>query len=262
MSWRRIFAVLVQEWYISRRSLEIFFDIVFYPVVSVIVFGYIGVYLSGGANTVTAGHLFVGSILWQVVWVTQYSISVGALWNVWSKNLSNLFIAPLSLKEYTFALCLAGFVKALILLLLTSLLYLVIFGFNILDVGPANLFWVTLNLLMFAWSTGMVLLGLIFRYGTKVQAIAWGVVSLFQPLTAAFFPVSVLPVPLQKFALIFPLTHAFEAARRGLVDKAINWPLISTALIENVIYFGVAIWLFNYLFNKSKSTGQFVRNES
>jgi hypothetical protein len=31
--------------------------------------------------------------------------------------------------------------------------------------------------------------------------------------------------------------------------------------LENVLYFGLAVWFFQYMFRRSRETGQFARNE-
>ena len=109
-----------------------------------------------------------------------------------------------------------------------------------------------INLTLFAWSVGIFILAFIFRYGTRIQALAWGLVFLFQPLTAAFFPVSVLPPPLQTIAYFFPPTFVFEAARAGLTDPTINWHMTGIAFGENIVYFAFSLWFFNLMFTKAK----------
>ncbi len=71
----------------------------------------------------------------------------------------------------------------------------------------------------------------------------------------------ILPKPLQVLAYLFPATYVFEAARGNLTNLAINWPFITIALIENLIYLVLSLWLFNIMFKKSKASGQFARNE-
>jgi ABC-2 type transport system permease protein len=85
---------------------------------------------------------------------------------------------------------------------------------------------------------------------------------LFQPLTAAFYPVSVLPEPLRTIAYFLSPTYVFEAARFTLANHSIEWNFIGLAFVENIIYCIIAIWFFRRMFNASKDTGQFARNES
>ena len=224
MSISRIKGILLQELYITKRSLEVIMDLFFFSFVFVIAFGFVTKSLTADVSTNTAKFLLLGILLWEIIRITQYSMSVGALWNVWSHNLSNMFVAPISLKEYMLAHVVSGGIKALIVFGGLSIVAANLFGLNVLDLGLNNLVLHFINLTIFSWSVGIILLGVIFRFGTRIQALAWGLVYIFQPLTAAFFPVKILPPFLQTLAYTLPPTYVFEAARGNLTNTATNWP--------------------------------------
>jgi ABC-2 type transport system permease protein len=203
----------------------------------------------------------MGTLMWEIIRITQYSMSLGALWNVWSRNFSNMFIAPLSMSEYVLAQMMSGAVKTVLLFGMITFIAALLFGFNMLDMGAGNLALSFLNLLCFAYSIGLFILGIIFRLGTRIQALAWGLVWIFQPLTAAYYPLSVMPPVLQSIALLFPPTFVFEAARAGLSSPEIQWGYFFIAAIENVVYFALAIGFFEFMYRRSRQTGQFARNE-
>lgn len=261
MSLSRIKAIIMQELYITKHSLEVIVDLFYFSIITVIAWGFISIYLTGTSNKLAGHYLLIGMILWEIIRIVQYSISVGALWNIWSRNLSNMFITPLSLVEYMTAQLISGIIKALVIFLIISIISTFLFNFNIFQLGVINLLIYFLNLTIFAWAIGLVILAFIFRYGTRIQALAWGLVFIFQPLTAVFFPVKILPIILQKISYFIPATHIFEAARGNLVNPSTNWNLINLAFIENIIYLVISLWFFNFMFNKSKETGQFSRNE-
>lgn len=260
MSIRIINAILLQELYITKRSLEVIIDLFYFSVVNIIVFGLVFLFLSKG-NPQAARYLLLGMLLWEIVRITQYSMSVGTLWNVWSKNLSNMFVTPLSLTEYIVAYMLAGAIKAFLTFVLIAIIAIFVFQFNIFEIGILNLFFFFINLTIFAWSVGILILGFIFRYGTRIQALAWGSIFIFQPLTAMFFPVSILPNFLQAIAYLLPATHVFEAARESLTNPSIDFFKIGIAFSENIFYFLLSLWFFNIMFRKSKDTGQFAKME-
>jgi ABC-2 type transport system permease protein len=155
----------------------------------------------------------------------------------------------------------SGVAKTLLIFLLISLLALIFFDYNIFELGSVNLFFFFVNLIIFSWVIGIAVLGAIFRFGTRIQALAWGLIFLFQPLTASFFPAETLPSFLQKVAFALPATYIFEAARKSLVDPTTHWDLITIAFLLNVVYFAASLYFFNYMFRKSKESGQFARNE-
>ncbi len=261
MSTTRLKAVLYQEYCITKNSLEITIDLFFFSIMSVTVFGFVSLFLVGSVNSAAAHYLLLGILLWEIIRITQYSMSVGSLWNIWSRNLSNMFITPLSLKEFMFAQMISGTVKALFTFIIISLISLAIFDFNIFSIGAINLLMGFINLTIFSWTTGIIILGLIFRFGTRIQALAWGLIFLFQPLTASFFPLEILPDLLKVVSYALPPTYVFEAARNALTDPSINWNFAVISFLQNIIYFLLSLWFFNAMFNKSKDTGQFARME-
>jgi len=257
----RIKAVLLQELYITARSVEVIVDLPFWSLMTVVVFGFVTKFLSSVMNPTVAHYLYLGTLMWEIMRVAQYSMSLGVLWNVWSHNFSNMFITPLSMVEYVLAQVISGAVKAIVLFGLVAFIAAVAFDFNMFTMGLGNLTLLFLNLLCFAYSIGLLILGIIFRLGTRIQALAWGLVLIFQPLTAAYYPLSVMPPLLQAVARLFPPTYVFEAARAGLETPEIRWTELSIAAAENVAYFVLAVWFFNFMYRRSRETGQFARNE-
>ena len=257
----RIVGVILQEYFIMRRSLEVMADLFYFSIITVVVFGFVSLYLSGDSDSVAAYYLLYGMILWEVIRLTQYSVSVGSLWNMWSRNLSNMFVAPLTMFEYILAEIISGIAKTAVIFVLIGVIAVYVFHFNIFQSGVLNLILFFLNLSIFAWSMGIFVLGLIFKYGTKIQALAWGLIFIFQPLTAALFPVSVLPDFLQKIAYCIPVTYVFEAARQSLSDPSVNWQLMGIAFVLNIVYLLGAALFFIYMFRASCRSGQFARNE-
>ena len=261
MSPERVRAVLLQEAYITGRSVEVMVDLPFWSVMTVIVFGFVTKFLSSVMDPIVAQYLYLGTLMWEIMRITQYSMSLGALWNVWSHNFSNMFITPLSMLEYVVAQMVSGAIKALVLFTIIGAIAAWGFEFNIFSMGFGNLALSFVNLLWFGYSMGLLILGVIFRLGTRIQALAWGLLLIFQPLTAAYYPLEVMPPPLQAVARLFPPTYVFEAARASLGAPDIRWAELMVAIAENVFYFAVSIWFFTYMYRRSRQTGQFARNE-
>jgi ABC-2 type transport system permease protein len=261
MSLKIIWGIILQEIFITRRSLEVIMDIIFFPSMNVLLFGFISAFVASGGRPITGQLLLMGIVLWEIVYITQYSISVGSLWSIWSRNLTNIFITPIRVSEYLLAHFISGVLKAFLMIVIFTLLVNVVFHFDMMQLGIVNLFLYFVNLVLFATSTGILILGVIFRYGTRLSALAWGLIFIIQPLTAALFPLSVLPYLLQKVALLLPVTYIFEAARQSVFTHQILWKYIGIATAENIIYLIVSLALFGLMFNKAKNTGQFARNE-
>jgi len=259
MSWKRIKAVLLEEFYITRSSMEVIVDLFLLSVMSVIVFGFFSKFLASRVDGPAKHYLLLGMLLWEVVRVTQYSISLGAMWEVWSRNLTNLFVTPLLLQEYLVAAVISGAMKSALILSVVSLIAFALFGFSITEMGLINLALAFVNLTVFAIAIGLMILGIIFRYGTRIQALAWGIIFLFQPLTAVYFPIATLPAFLQAVAHALPPTYVFEMARDDLSDRSIQWDMVFVPAALNLLYLTVALWFFNFMYSASRRSGQFAK---
>lgn len=262
MNSRRVYAVLQQELFLTRHSLEVIVDVFLFPLVNIVIFGLISLYLAGTDSGEAPHFVFLGMLLWQIVGITAYSVAVGSMWNIWSRNLSNMFIAPLKVKEYVSALFISGCIKAMVLLVLGMILSAWLFHFNVLDVGLTNLLLAFLVLSLFGFALAVVTVGIIFRFGTRLAALSWSLPWLFQPLAAAFFPVAIFPLPLQIVAYTLPPTYAFEAVRYGLEYHTVHWTLFGVGVALALLYCLLSVAIFQPLFRASKDTGQFARNES
>jgi ABC-2 type transport system permease protein len=259
MSFKRVKALLIEEFFITTKSLEVVLDLFFISVMSVVVFGYFSLFLSSRVDGPAANYLLLGMLLWEVVRVTQYSITVGAMWEVWSRNLTNLFVTPLLLQEYLFAAVISATAKSLLILSTVSLISALLFDFNITSIGALALLIAFINLLLSGIAVGLIILGAIFRFGTRIQALAWGLIFLFQPLTAVYFPLETLPGFAQAFAATLPPTHIFEMARDRLSGESISLGSVVTPLLLNVFYLGVSVVFFKYMYASSRRTGQFAK---
>ena len=262
MKLRRIYGVLLQEFYLTIHSLEIVVDVFIFPLISVVIFGLISLYLAGSDQNAAANYILLGMILWQAIWVIAYSVATGSMWNIWSKNLGNMFVSPLNVGEYMSAHFLSGCVKAVALLTIADLMSVWVFGFDVLDIGLPVLLLTFVVFAAFAFAVSIAVLGLIFRFGTRVAALSWSVITVFQPLAATFFPLADMPYALQVVARLLPPTYAFEAARYGLDYGVVEWGMIGAGLALAVVYCLICVAFFAYLFKKSRDTGQFARNES
>lgn len=260
MDLRRIKAILRQEYYVTIHSYEVILDIFLSPLLMFVMFGFLSLYLAG-SNQVHGAHVLMGALLWELVFIAQYSISMSSLWNIWSHNLSNLFITPLTVREFMFTCVVSAIAKALVIFIPGSVISIYLFNFNLFSIGPLALLLVALNLFTFAMSLGIIILGLIFRFGTRIQAFAWGLLPVFQPISAAFYPLEVLPGVLQPISKVLPPTYSFEAARWSHKYGEIRWDYLGISALENIILLSFAFFFFIYMFNKSRESGQFARNE-
>ena len=260
MSFSRIKAIIIQNIFFLKHSMEEMIDTFFWPVMDLIVWGLMTVYISqiGGVTTHIVSFLIGGLILWNIVWRAQQDISISFLRNSWSRSLINLFSSPLSASEFMIGTMILGFIKIMFTLALVSAIALWLYSFNIFTLGIYFIPFFA-NLIVFAWIAGLFVTGLIVRFGLKIQALAWSLIAVLHPLSAVFYPVAILPETLQKIALALPTAYIFEGMREVLASGTASWNYVLMAVILNIFYLIIASWFFGFMFKKAKQKGKLVR---
>jgi ABC-2 type transport system permease protein len=189
-----------------------------------------------------------------------YSIAVGALWEVWSQSFSSLFVSPLRMKEYVLGQILFGLVKQSGVFLILSTVAYFAFNFWIWQLGWMLLVYALL-LAIFSWAFGMFVLGLILRFGTTIQSLSWGLVSILQPIVAVYFPVEIVPSQLRWISYSLPPTYVFESARMQMLTGSARLNLLLDAFVLDVVYLAVSVLFLHSMWAAAKKTGVIVRME-
>ncbi len=260
MNLQRVKATILYAWYHLTHSLETWVDLVWFPLVEIVVFGLFSQFFDSADGNITQVVL-MGLIFWEIVRLVQYSITVGIMWDVWSSSFSTLFVSPLSIGEFITGQAIAGIGKSIFVFILLSLLSLAAFGFTPLQLSLLGLvaYWFLLSL--FSISAGIFVFALILRFGTDIQALSWSLIYLYQPISAVIYPVSALPEGIRWLASISPITPVMESARHELATGAIRWDWLLTSLLINMLYFAGAVLLYRITLSWSKRTGAFARME-
>ena len=110
----RIKAVMLRHTYEARRNLDRVIDMLYWPVLDIVVWGFFTIYLGrGGRMQPGMINFMLGAvILWGLFFGFQRDMAVGFLDELWSRNLVNLFSTPLSVSEYMTGLIAVNVLKA------------------------------------------------------------------------------------------------------------------------------------------------------
>jgi ABC-2 type transport system permease protein len=219
VSWRRFRGVAKRHLWTLKRSWPRVFEVFFWPVVEILVWGLVTLYLLQQLGAQFAPGVFIGGmILWVVLYRAQEDLSVSMLEESWSDNLLNLSGSPLRPIEYLGAAMLVGLAKTFVAAGTMAALAWALYNYSLWELGPTLLLAST-ALVISGWCLGLVTIGLILRYGRRVDVLAWSFSHLVQPLACAVYPVKVLPPALQVVAGLLPASHAFEASRAATTGE-------------------------------------------
>lgn len=256
--WLRVGAMVARYMYLYRRSLARSGEVFFWPVMELLVWGFLMTYLRRHMLPAAIVWLLGGLIFWDVLYRSQQAITLSLSEDIWAKNLVNLFIAPISVFELLLATCFMGVIKATITILVLGTLASVLYAFNILTIGAALLPFM-LVLLLFGWALGTFTMGLILRFGKAAEALVWGIPFLVQPFSAVFYPVDVLPQPLRAGAYLLPSTYVFEGMRAVIRDGAFDLRTLGIAFGLNLVYLGLGSLFFGLMLRVVRERGHISR---
>ena len=176
---------------------------------------------------------------------------------IWSRNFTNLFIAPLKISEIITALTATALIRTLIGIVPAVLLASPFFGVSLLSLGPA-LFMLLLSLYAFGITLGLIVVSGLLRYGPAFENVAWSSLFLLAPLGCIYYPLSILPDWLQLLAKTLPLVYIFEEVRSILLNNTVNYNNIFSALMLNLVYFIFSIFIFYSAFSEARKKGTLI----
>ncbi len=258
--WTRIKAIAIRHAYVLRRSPHRAFDVFVWPVVDVLLWGSLGVFVSQQTDAAQSGvpYLLAGILLFHVLYQSQIALSTGFLEEVWSRNLLNFMTTPVTEWEYAAGVALFGLAKVVTGLAVVVVAAFGFYAFSIFDVGWA-LLPIGAVLLIAGWSISLFVIGLVLRFGQSAEVLAWGILFVVMPLSGIFYPVDALPTVLQPISVALPTTHAFAAVRTVLDGDPIPWDQIAIAAVGCVAVAVAGLWFVAHMLRTFRKRGYITR---
>ena len=163
---RRVAAMMLRYWYLLRSSWPRLVDLIYWPTVQMITWGFIQIYVMQNASFFArAGGTLIGAVLlWDILFRGQLGFSISFLEEMWSRNIGNLMMSPLRPFEFIIALMVMSIVRLLIGVIPVTVLALIFFGFNLYGLGFALVAFF-INLMLTSWAVGIFVSGLVLRNG-------------------------------------------------------------------------------------------------
>lgn len=251
----RVRAMVTRHIYGYIHSWDKLVDSFYWPTMDILLWGLTSAWIRDQAdipNLVII--LLTGLVFWQIVWRNQYEFTVNMLEEMWHQNLVSLFASPLMVMEWILSSVVLGFIKivvtVLFLLGITWFLYAVALWDGGWELIPAMVL-----LLMNGWWIGLAITGLLVRFGTRIQTLAWSGTYLLAPFSAIYYPVSALPAWGQQIAWWIPMSHIFTYMRALVMKSPTTLTDLVLPLLMTIVYVGLAMWWFIASMNASRKVG-------
>jgi len=252
----RVYAMVLRYIYLLRRSWPRLLELAYWPTMQMILWGLISQFMLTSSTWLAqaSGVLLAGVLLWDVMFRGQLGVSTVFFEEMYSRNLGHLFASPLRPYELVCALLVISFIRTLIGVGGAALLAIPLYHYSIFSMGlPLLAFFA--NLLVMGWSIGLLVSGLVLRYGLGAENLAWVAIFAVAPVSAIYYPVSVLPPSLQMVAHLLPASHVFEGMRAVMFEHVFRVDLLVNAVLLNVVFLGAGIAVFLGVFRAARRRG-------
>ena len=259
MNINKMYGLFLRHFFLIKSSLPRILDLIYWPTIQIILWGFISKFFSIYSEYYnnTVGVILTCAILYDILFRSSISFNMLFLEEIWSRNFTNLFIAPLKLKEIIVSLIFTALIRTLIGLIPAIILTSPLFGVSILNLGLPLLL-LFLSLYIFGITLGLFVSAGLLRFGPSFENIAWSSLFLLAPLGCIYYPLEILPNFFQILAKGLPLVYIFDETRNILLSNSINYENLKYAYLLNIIYLVIGICLFYFSFLRARVKGTLI----
>lgn len=260
MNLTRVKAVIKRHWLILFRSPHRWFEIAFWPLMDVILWGSLGVFIAqeNGSSRAGVPYLLAGLVLFWTLTQVQMTGSTAFMEETWTRNLLNVLTTSVTPLEYLAGIGFFGMIKLVMTLLTLTITTITLYGFDLSAIGWAVIPIIGL-LVANGWAVALIVVGLILRFGQSAEILTWGLNYVMLAVSGVFFPVEALPGALAGFASVLPTTLAFAAAREVLDGGAVPWSSLGVATIGTIVFLALSAWFGAAMLSVFRSRGFITR---
>jgi ABC-2 type transport system permease protein len=253
----KVSAFFLRNWRMTQRNVFTIFEIVFWPIVNLLSVGLLITFLQAEPGTVV--FVLVGTFALSTVQVCQLDVAYAALFDMWSKSIKHQLVAPIRPWHLVLGSWLMGLLRGTAVFTLQAAVSQWAFGVSVLAHGPGPAAALLVGLLLSAAGVGLLVSTLLMLFGLRAEVSAWSGVSLVLLLCGVYYPVSVLPAPLQMVAAGVPLTHFLEAFRAHLGYAPVFTAPLLRGYALAVLYVGGGYALFTWAIHRARRTGMLLK---
>ena len=259
MNINKIFALSLRHVYLIKGSFPRILDLIYWPTIQIFLWGFISKFFTLNSSYFenTVGIILSAAILYDFLFRSSISYNMMFLEEIWSRNFTNLFIAPIKISEIIAALTFTAIFRTLIGLVPAALLAIPLFGVSIFKIGIPLIF-LLITLYIFGVTLGLLVTSGLVRFGPSFENIAWASLFFLAPLGCIYYPIEILPNWLQVIAKLLPLVHIFEEMRNVLIHGIVDYYQILKAIIISFIYFVFGIIVFYLSYEGAKNRGTLI----
>ncbi len=257
MSFHRLRFLVQRDFLIFTRVKWRLAEILYFPVTTILLWGYFAHASAGRAALESALVILVVNVLWNFASIAQTTSNLQIMEDIWSGSLKQVLLTGVTPLEYLAArMVTAGVASVLVGAILLGLAML--FGVRLEGVWGASMAAFGAALVAALGLSGFVA-GLILLLGREYGFLAWTVIQAFVLLSAPLFPVETFPAPIAAVARAMPFTDAFEISRAAAAGHAPEAASLWRAAAISAGYFLASIPFYALCFRHARRLGRLAR---
>lgn len=260
MSYCRIAAIVLRQFYLMRGSLSRVLPLFMWVAIDMVLWGFISKYLN---NVTPSGFnfvpLFLGAILlWDFFTRVMYGVTIAFFEDVWSRNFLNIFATPLSISEYLAGLVITSIATSTVSLIVMLVLAATVFGLSFYTYGIMIVPFL-LVLFLFGIALGIFSSAIVLRLGPASEWFVWPIPALITPFAGVFYPLSTLPEWMQYVSYLLPPSYVFEGMRSIISGSGVPGTTLLWGACLALFYILLACLFFLRIYRQAVRTGLIAR---
>ena len=242
----------------------------FYSIVSVLSIGF----LASGLGTLGAVsgdfdlrraqlYLLVGALLWGYLSLVFMEAAYAIAWERWEGTIEYTFMAPVRRMTHLMGICVFAIGYGLARTFIVLLAAIAIFDIDFSHADVAGALFVLAASIVPLVGLAILTSVLPLLSPQKGEQMSFAVQGFMLLVSGVYYPLSVLPLPLQLAGYASPLTYALAGMRRSLLDGAgVGDQLPTAALLVamGAVLIPAGVFVFNRAERRAKRLGLLKRS--
>lgn len=253
----RMVALILRYAFEIPRDFFRVFDLTFYPLMDIILWGFMSLWVQTGGSPQAAdigSLILISLVLWMIVENANREIAFNLTEELYAHNLVNILVTPIKLVEWVSSVIVLALIRATFVFIFCSAAIWTLRCINIFRLGlPLAAFFFLL--LMSGIALGVAISALMMRWGRRISTFIWSIPYLVLSFSAVFYPLSLLPSWAQTIGKTMPICYVFETLRTAITTGVVLWHNLAISLVLNIVYLIGALSLFAWMFDKSREQG-------
>ena len=242
----------------------------FYSLVSVLSIGFLASGLGtlgveGGTFDLAKAQLYllIGALLWGYLSLVFMEAAYAISWERWEGTIEYTFMAPIRRVTHLMGICLfaIGYGLARTFVVLVAAIAMFNLNFSHADVPAALAVLAASTVPLIGLSIFTSVLPLLSpQKGEQMSVAVQGFLLL---VSGVYYPLTVLPLPMQIAGAASPLTYTLEGIRNSLLEGVglqAELPIIGILLAMGAVMIPLSLWVFSWAENRAKRLGLLKRS--